>query len=79
MKTEAGKAVPLDPIPIEEGNIIIRSGPQLGQVVAHYEKKEETQARLKCTIPAGRTAYLSHFATCPDARKWRKGKSKCSE
>jgi hypothetical protein len=71
--SEKGKPVIVDPEPIEEGNIIIKHGPGMDDEVAHYETKEEKEARLKAKIPAARTAYRSHFVTCPDAKKWRKG------
>jgi hypothetical protein len=71
VKTEAGKAIPLDPDPIEGGNIII-SVQGRGVEVAHVETEIEKRARLACPIPAGRTAFISHFATCPQAKKWRR-------
>ena len=71
VKTEARKAIPLDPEPVEGGNIIVSVGPGR-QETAHTERAEETAARRACPIPEGRTAFLSHFATCPDHKKWRK-------
>jgi hypothetical protein len=71
VKTETGKAIPLDAEPTEGGNIII-SVLGDGVEVAHVETVIETKARLACPIPAGRTAFLSHFATCPEAKKWRR-------
>jgi hypothetical protein len=71
-KTESGKTIPLDDAPpTEKGNIIIRMGPRQGQETAHVETKAETEARLKCPEPAGRTAYVSHYASCPQAKEWR--------
>lgn len=73
VKTESGKAMPLDDRPpTENGNVIVRMGPRMGQETAHVETAEETAARLKCPVDAGRTAYTSHFVTCPHAKGWRK-------
>lgn len=69
--TEAGRKMPLDPEPTEAGKVIIRMGPHHEQAVAHVETAEETVARLKAAIPAARTAYIPHHASCPDAAKWR--------
>lgn len=66
----------MDPEPTEGGNIIIRMGPKVGQKTAHVETKQEREARLASKIDAARTAYVSHYATCPDADKWRKRKTK---
>jgi hypothetical protein len=73
VKTETGKAIPLDAEPTEGGNIIINvlGG---GIEVAHVETVTETKARFDCPIPAGRVAFVSHFATCPQANTWRKKK-----
>lgn len=57
--TEAGKRMPIDPEPVDGGNLILdrRDGPRV--TVA-------TEGNLP---PCG---YVSHFATCPQAGKWRK-------
>ena len=53
-RTERGKAIPLDPLPVERGNIIVSLG------VAHV-----------VDFPDGNR--VSHFATCPQAAKMRRG------
>lgn len=70
VKTEAGRAIPLDPDPTEAGNVIISV--ETDREVAHVETAVEKAARLECPIPAGRLAFTSHFATCPQAQAWRK-------
>jgi len=72
VKTESGRRMPLDFVPVEDGSIIVRMGQAMNQETAHIETKEETELRLQAKEPAARTAYVSHFVTCPDAAKWRK-------
>lgn len=59
-----GKANPLDAEPVENGNIEVMEvrGRDIGRIVSD-------EARL-FPVPL----YLAHWATCPDAAKWRKGK-----
>jgi hypothetical protein len=64
VRTEKGRRMPLDPEPCEGGNVIVKMGSRLGQETVHVETKDETEKRLKCTIDAGRLAYMPHFATC---------------
>lgn len=71
IRTAKGRPMPIDPDPCEGGNVIVKMGPAMGQETAHVETKEETEKRLKCTIDAGRLAYMPHFATCPE---WPKRK-----
>lgn len=74
VETEKGARMPLDPAPVEAGRIIVRMGPHMGQATAHAETAEETAARLRCTEPAARVAFVPHHATCPDADLFRKKK-----
>lgn len=55
-----GKQLPIDAETVPGGNITIEDDPQKG-LVAHVHGK-----------PSGEHAYVSHFATCPQAGKWRK-------
>lgn len=59
VKTAAGKAMPLDGRPADDGNIVLEDG------VAHYLKKGEAP-------PAGTLRWRSHFATCPQAAAHRR-------
>ena len=63
------KPMPLDPVPTEKGNVIIIMG---DKAEAHTETMDERAARLKATEPAARVAYMSHHATCPQGRRWRR-------
>lgn len=68
-KTAAGKPIPLNPDPVNTGNIVIRMGPQEGGWVAHYETKAAREERMR-DRPA-ESAYTSHFSNCPQAKGWR--------
>jgi hypothetical protein len=60
VRTEGGRAMPLDPEPVDAGNVVIvREGPP--PVVRYVAADEEPGPR-----------FTSHFATCPDAPSWRK-------
>lgn len=58
-KTPSGSSVPLDAEPVASGNVALRS-----DGIAIYLKAGEPR-------PAGAT-FVSHFATCPDAKQHRK-------
>ena len=72
--TPAGKRIPIDKEPVEDGNIILSSR-QMGRIevtiVPFKEQIETLKAQAKAT---GRPHLLfkSHFATCPNAAKHRK-------
>lgn len=59
VKTEAGKAMPLDAEPAVDGNICLEDG------VAHYVPRHDNDSK------AG-PYFKSHFATCPQRKQWRK-------
>lgn len=67
----SGRSMPLDPEPTETGTIIIHMGPAIGMEKGRVQTKEETEDRLRRKEPAARVAYVSHFATCPEAQTWR--------
>ena len=61
--TEKARRMPLDPDPVPDGNVLVsRFGGDL--LVRVVDPK---------TQPAGTALYRSHFASCPDAAKHRKG------
>lgn len=72
VRTERGRLMPLDQEPSESGSVIVRMGHGVAQATAHVETMEERAARLRCQEPAGRTAYVPHWETCPQAAAWRK-------
>lgn len=58
-----GKLIPINAEPSIDGNVIIREGNNSGKSYAKVTKKEDPEA-----------IYVSHFATCGQAKKWRKKK-----
>jgi hypothetical protein len=65
-RTAAGKAIPLDPAPVSEGNIdVVWTG---GSEVAAVLGPDDALAAQA----AGHRLYLTHFATCPNAATHRK-------
>lgn len=62
VKTERGRAMPLDVDPTPDGNVEIRDG--IAHVLGPLEKElVEDPSRLR----------MPHHATCPDAHRWRGG------
>ena len=63
--TRAGKQIPLDADPVPIGNVLLvgetESGTPLCRV-GDYGGGDDLER------------YVSHFATCPDATRWRKRK-----
>ena len=60
-KTPKGKRLPLDPEPVDNGNVILTTE---GAVVLGVAVNEPEYAHLD--------KYVSHFATCPSASSHRK-------
>lgn len=60
--TPTGKSMPVDVEPVDGGNVVITDGPQglYAVVVGSHEIKQP--------------AYVSHFATCPNAAAHRKAR-----
>ena len=60
-RTEKGKLIPLDERARDDGTIIVRFDDELRAIVG---------------VPAdafpGEPLYVSHFATCPQAERWRR-------
>ena len=61
VKLKSGKSNPLDP------EIIVSDGTKILYVDEMQEFKK---------VAPGRKGYQSHFSSCPDANKFRKGKQK---
>lgn len=59
VRTQAGKAMPLDAAPTLDGNVAMLEG---GASRAYGLEDHAAQAKR----------YTSHFATCPHADQWRK-------
>jgi hypothetical protein len=54
--------IPVDPAPAADG-VYLRTGPATVRVLGRAAREE--------ACAAGTPLYLSHFATCPDAGRWR--------
>jgi hypothetical protein len=66
-ETESGKRIPLDAAPASDGNLMLVVERIRGE--RRLIAKMWTQALFDEYEPA---AYVSHFATCPDADKHRR-------
>lgn len=63
--TESGRKMPLDPLPVSDGNIVYAGdGPDRVRVLKKEDEGDLFLARLQ--------RYKSHFATCTYADKPRK-------
>jgi len=60
--TQKNKRMPIDPQPVEGGNIELHNQGEYLPPLAVYHS----------LAPAGVKLYVSHFATCPNAAKHRK-------
>jgi hypothetical protein len=61
----SGKAAPIDPDPCARGNVRVTwNGPHASALA--LPKAELAKAR-----EVGEPLYLSHFATCPQAKRFR--------
>ena len=59
-RTEAGKAMPVDALPVATGNLVAT-----GEDTVRYVSKGRP-------AEPGVPLYVSHFSTCPDSKGWRK-------
>jgi hypothetical protein len=62
VKTTRGAAMPLDPEPCDDGNVIVTPG---GALVLNSELREKAK-RMNLAL------YKPHFATCPFAARFKK-------
>lgn len=62
--TDKGKGIPLDPEPVADGNLVLDSEAADGRPVVRYVRKGEDTGILP--------RYVAHFATCPEAKEFRK-------
>ncbi len=59
--TPAGKNMPVDAEPADDGNLVIEADRVGDPVVIAYDPAKH----------AGRERFKSHFATCPQGTQWR--------
>lgn len=70
-----GGKVPIDPDPVDDGNLVLLDAPDDGRLLAvHVSKLEEYASLLGPTLEELTAAprYKSHFATCPFARSFQR-------
>ena len=66
--SEKGHRIPLDPDPVENGNLVPYTIPTTGTFGV-------PTIRARVADPGSVTpAWVSHFATCPNAARHRKGR-----
>jgi hypothetical protein len=63
--TSTGKAMPVDAVPVDHGNVLLFPSVDEGRFVALV------LGRLELVHQNGRERYTSHFATCPYAELFR--------
>lgn len=63
VKTSKGKAMPIDAVPVENGNIVLEVKIETGEPIALYVDRKYGGAG---------PFYTSHFATCPNAAHHRR-------
>lgn len=64
--TDRGDRMPVDADPVPHGNIAVTPGPRRS-VATVLDGEEVVAARAR-----GARLHLSHFATCPAAKEWRR-------
>lgn len=62
---KTGKGVPLDPEPVEDGNLLKVGTNEQGEIMVQFVGRE-------ADVPPGGERFKTHFATCPDAPSHRK-------
>lgn len=72
--TEAKRArMPIDPEPVADGNLVKLPTPcEDGTEIVRYLTKAELANEGGSLFDAPTDRYVSHFATCPDAKRFRK-------
>jgi hypothetical protein len=68
-ETVNGKRIPIDAVPVHDGNIRIIQRPNLIPLAVYQTQIETFKHWPKI---ASAETYVSHFATCPQRDSWRK-------
>lgn len=63
----SGKSMPLDPLPDAAGTVYVSSAG--GRAIGRVMKGDDLELARKGDAPL----FVSHFATCPNATKHRRG------
>lgn len=67
-ETSRGKRIPLDQQPVHDGNMRIVERPGLIPLAFSLKELEG----FTDTSKASAETFVSHFATCPQSKNWRK-------
>lgn len=72
-RTTTGSRMPVDPVPVADGNValVVRGADGAGLTAIVLKSRRDAHL-LSGALTAG-PRYKSHFATCPNADKHRKG------
>lgn len=80
--TEKGRRMPMDPAPVEDGNVVVDRMEQVMDQLAGADESGPGQALPHIRVLArGETVdpatprYVSHFVTCPAAQRFRRAKT----
>lgn len=65
-QTSNGKSMPVDAVPTKDGNVLLFDTADPGRLFAMVLAKPELEARPEVE------RFTSHFATCPEAARFRK-------
>lgn len=67
--TKSGKRMPIDPVPVANGNIVLTTGNDGPRATVLTKAELEKRHQL----PGGPgDLYVSHHATCPQRDTWRR-------
>jgi hypothetical protein len=70
VRTTNGTRMPLDPLPVDAGNVaMVGTAAADGSPLVEVVDPHAPQLPL---VDALAPRYVSHFATCPDADRWRR-------
>jgi hypothetical protein len=69
--TEQGKRMPIDAKPSDQGNVCMFECPETGTDMCRVISRDELAT---WSADEDGQMYTSHFATCPNAKRHRKGK-----
>lgn len=69
-RTSNGKAIPLDPEPTIDGNVLLTADTRFGRLARILPKDELAVARE--LFDRDRNLYRTHFASCPQSASFRK-------
>ena len=64
-ETAAGKIIPIDEKPVDDGNVILTWSERAMLLKAHVLKSDDV-------VAPERNRYVTHFTTCPNAKQHRR-------